>query len=124
MRLIKNFSHKNLSRFIHSKSPNQLCISIASESTSTYREKRDYKRAYLCVLREVSRRLGTCVRCCLVIFAVILAMCGPAMLWRFKKVISLGHNKSSYSLYNCSCLPPPLSLLKIVPGNFCFHDFH
>lgn len=80
---------------------------------------------FVCVLmREMSRRSGNCVRCCLVIFAVVsaLAVCGPALFWRFKKGVSLGDNKSSCPHCNCDC-PPPLSLLKIAPGKCCFHDF-
>ncbi|KAL9445547.1 hypothetical protein AB3S75_018528 [Citrus x aurantiifolia] len=70
-------------------------------------------------MREMSRRSGNCVRCCLVIFAVVsaLAVCGPALFWRFKKGVSLGDNKSSCPPCNCDC-PPPLSLLKIAPGIF------
>ncbi|XP_015892797.1 uncharacterized protein LOC107426984 isoform X2 [Ziziphus jujuba] len=66
----------------------------------------------------MSRRSGTCVRCCLVVFAIAsaLAVCGPAIYWRFKKTLSLADPKSS-SCPPCICdCPPPLSLLKIAPG--------
>lgn len=53
------------------------------------------------------------------IFAVVsaLAVCGPALFWRFKKGIRLGDAKSSCPPCVCDC-PPPLSLLKIAPGIF------
>lgn len=65
----------------------------------------------------MSRRSGNCLRCCLVVFAVIsaLAVCGPALYWRFKKSIKLGASKPSCPPCICDC-PPPLSLLKIAPG--------
>ncbi|WCJ29862.1 hypothetical protein M5689_011465 [Euphorbia peplus] len=66
----------------------------------------------------MSRRSGTCLRCCLVIFAVIsaLAVSGPSLYWRFKKSISLSSSISS-SCPPCICdCPPPLSLLNIAPG--------
>ncbi|GLT85379.1 hypothetical protein SLE2022_035700 [Rubroshorea leprosula] len=65
----------------------------------------------------MSRRSGACLRCCLVIFAVVsaLAVCGPAFYWRFRKGMRLGGSKSSCPPCVCNC-PPPLSLLKIVPG--------
>ncbi|PON52369.1 hypothetical protein PanWU01x14_209630 [Parasponia andersonii] len=64
----------------------------------------------------MSRRSGTCLRCCLVVFAVVsaLAVCGPALYWRFKKGIRLGDHKNSCASCVCDC-PPPLSLLKIAP---------
>ncbi|KAJ4826055.1 hypothetical protein Tsubulata_048118 [Turnera subulata] len=65
----------------------------------------------------MSRRSGACLRCCLVIFAVVsaLAVCGPALYWRFKKTIRFSDSKSS-SCPPCVCdCPPPLSLLKIAP---------
>jgi hypothetical protein len=51
------------------------------------------------------------------VFAVIsaLAVCGPALYWRFKKSIKLGASKPSCPPCICDC-PPPLSLLKIAPG--------
>ncbi|OAY46918.1 uncharacterized protein LOC110616451 [Manihot esculenta] len=63
------------------------------------------------------RRSGACLRCCLVIFAVVsaLAVCGPALYWRFKKTIRLSGSKISCPPCICDC-PPPLSLLKIAPG--------
>ncbi|XP_062078334.1 uncharacterized protein LOC133782903 [Humulus lupulus] len=65
----------------------------------------------------MSRRSGTCLRCCLVVFAVVsaLAVCGPALYWRFKKGMSVGDEKTSCAPCVCDC-PPPLSLLKIAPG--------
>ncbi|XP_004287110.1 PREDICTED: uncharacterized protein LOC101307237 [Fragaria vesca subsp. vesca] len=62
-------------------------------------------------------RSATCLRCCLVVFAVVsaLAVCGPALYWRFKKGVKLGDAKSSCPACNCDC-PVPLSLLKIAPG--------
>ncbi|CAK9326531.1 unnamed protein product [Citrullus colocynthis] len=65
----------------------------------------------------MSRRSGACLRCCLVIFAVVsaLAVCGPALYWRFKKAFQLGDSKASCPPCICDC-PPPLSLLKISPG--------
>ncbi|XVF89243.1 hypothetical protein PTKIN_Ptkin19aG0114400 [Pterospermum kingtungense] len=64
----------------------------------------------------MSRRSGTCLRLCLVIFAVVsaLGVCGPALYWRFKKTLRLGDSKSSCPPCICDC-PPPLSLLKIAP---------
>ena len=65
----------------------------------------------------MSRRSGTCLRLCLIIFAVVsaLGVCGPALYWRFKKTLRLGDSKSSCPPCICDC-PPPLSLLKIAPG--------
>ncbi|XP_039039621.1 uncharacterized protein LOC120177593 [Hibiscus syriacus] len=65
----------------------------------------------------MSRRSGTCLRLCLVTFAVVsaLAVCGPALYWRFNKTLKLGDSKSSCPPCICDC-PPPLSLLKIAPG--------
>ncbi|XP_065849999.1 uncharacterized protein [Euphorbia lathyris] len=65
----------------------------------------------------MSRRSGACLRCCLVIFAVIsaLAVAGPSLYWRFKKSMGLSPSKSSCPPCICDC-PPPLSLLKIAPG--------
>ncbi|KAJ0091674.1 hypothetical protein Patl1_14722 [Pistacia atlantica] len=65
----------------------------------------------------MSRRPGACLRCCLVIFAIVsaLAVCGPALYWRFKKGVLVAHSKSSCPPCVCDC-PPPLSLLKIAPG--------
>ncbi|KAJ7979631.1 DUF1068 domain-containing protein [Quillaja saponaria] len=65
----------------------------------------------------MSRRSGACLRCCLVVFAVVsaLGVCGPAIYWRFKKGIRLGSAKSSCPPCICDC-PPPLSLLQIAPG--------
>ncbi|PPS08572.1 hypothetical protein GOBAR_AA12052 [Gossypium barbadense] len=65
----------------------------------------------------MSRRSGTCLRLCLVTFAVIsaLAVCGPALYWGFKKTLKLGPSKSSCPPCICDC-PPPLSLVNIAPG--------
>ncbi|XVE97500.1 hypothetical protein REPUB_Repub03eG0024900 [Reevesia pubescens] len=64
----------------------------------------------------MSRRSGSCLRLCLVIFAVVsaLGVCGPALYWRFKKALRLADSKSSCPPCICDC-PPPLSLLKIAP---------
>ena len=52
------------------------------------------------------------------VFAVVsaLGVCWPALYWLFKKNIKLGDSKISCPSCNCDC-PPPLSLLKIAPGN-------
>ncbi|KAF7806504.1 DUF1068 domain-containing protein [Senna tora] len=65
----------------------------------------------------MSRRSGACLRCCLVVFAVAsaLAVCGPALYWRFKNSLNLRNSKSSCPPCLCDC-PPPLSLLQIAPG--------
>lgn len=65
----------------------------------------------------MSRRSGACLRSCLVVFAIVsaLAVCGPAIYWRFKKGISLANTKNSCPPCICDC-PPPLSLLKVAPG--------
>ncbi|KAA3468213.1 Two-component response regulator-like PRR73 [Gossypium australe] len=62
------------------------------------------------------RSSGTWLRLCLVIFAVVsaLAVCGPALYWRFKKTLRFVDSKSSCPPCICDC-PPPLSLLKIAP---------
>lgn len=69
----------------------------------------------------MSRRSGACLRCCLVIFAVVsaLAVCGPALYWRFKKGVLVARSKSSCPSCVCDC-PPPLSLLTIAPGIYLF----
>ncbi|KAK9078825.1 hypothetical protein SSX86_002883 [Deinandra increscens subsp. villosa] len=67
----------------------------------------------------MTRRSGSCLRCCLVIFAVISALCvsGPAIYWRINKGFNLGKSSSSISCNPCVCdCPPPLSLLKLAPG--------
>ncbi|KAJ8767844.1 hypothetical protein K2173_020784 [Erythroxylum novogranatense] len=67
----------------------------------------------------MSRRSASCLRCCLVIFAVVsaLGVCGPALYWRFKKSFGFSHSKASSSCPPCICdCPPPLSLLQIAPG--------
>ncbi|XP_039003470.1 uncharacterized protein LOC120200974 isoform X2 [Hibiscus syriacus] len=60
---------------------------------------------------------GTCLRLCLVKFAVVsaIAVCGPALYWRFNKTtLKLTDSKSSCPPCNCDC-PPPLSLLNVAP---------
>ncbi|KAF6143671.1 hypothetical protein GIB67_021681 [Kingdonia uniflora] len=64
------------------------------------------------------RSSGACLRCCLVVFAVVSALyvSGPALYWRFNKGrIVLGDNGNSCPPCICDC-PPPLSLIKIAPG--------
>ncbi|XP_010526292.1 PREDICTED: uncharacterized protein LOC104803895 [Tarenaya hassleriana] len=66
----------------------------------------------------MARRSGDCVRCCLVIFAVVsaLAVCGPALYWKFNKGFS-GSARRNSVCPPCVCdCPPPLSLLQIAPG--------
>ncbi|XP_052180437.1 uncharacterized protein LOC127793770 [Diospyros lotus] len=64
----------------------------------------------------MSRRSGGCLRCCLVVFAVVSALCvsGPSLYSKLNKGLSFGA-PSSCSPCVCDC-PPPLSLLKIAPG--------
>ncbi|XP_050213262.1 uncharacterized protein LOC126664761 [Mercurialis annua] len=64
----------------------------------------------------MTRRSGSCLRCCLVIFAVAsaLGVCGPALYSRFNKSLSFS-SQSSCPPCICDC-PPPLSLLNIAPG--------
>nr|GMD75328.1 DUF1068 domain-containing protein [Ipomoea batatas] len=64
--------------------------------------------------REMSRRSGTCLRCCLVIFAVVSALCvsGPAFYWKFKKALKL---KASCLPCKCDC-SPALTLFDVAPG--------
>lgn len=69
----------------------------------------------------MSRRSGACLRCCLVVFAVVSALCvsGPALYWKFKK--GLKHTGASSVCSPCVCdCPPPLSLIKIAPGTNIF----
>ncbi|XP_071742197.1 uncharacterized protein [Rutidosis leptorrhynchoides] len=66
----------------------------------------------------MTRRSGSCLKSCLVIFAVISALCvsGPAIYWKIKKGFNL-KGGSSISCNPCICdCPPPLSLLKLAPG--------
>ncbi|KAK1417179.1 hypothetical protein QVD17_26302 [Tagetes erecta] len=66
----------------------------------------------------MTRRSGSCIRCCLVIFAVISALCvsGPALYWRIKRGFNL-KSSSSISCTPCVCdCPPPLSILNLAPG--------
>ncbi|KAF5805072.1 hypothetical protein HanRHA438_Chr05g0214461 [Helianthus annuus] len=62
----------------------------------------------------MTRRSGSCFRCCLVVLAVISALCvsGPALYWKLKR-----EPTSSISCTPCICdSPPPLSLIKLAPG--------
>ncbi|KAK6912288.1 Protein of unknown function DUF1068 [Dillenia turbinata] len=63
------------------------------------------------------RRSGSWLRCCLVGFAIVsaLCVCGPALYWKFKKGIRLGQLNSSCPPCNCDC-PPPLSLRNFAAG--------
>ncbi|XP_059635472.1 uncharacterized protein LOC132277651 [Cornus florida] len=66
----------------------------------------------------MSRRPGTCLRCCLVVFAVVSAFCvsGPALYWKFNKGFRrLPATSPSCTPCICDC-PPPLSLFAIAPG--------
>ncbi|KAI3524333.1 hypothetical protein L1887_02986 [Cichorium endivia] len=66
----------------------------------------------------MTRRSGSCLRCCLVIFAVFsaLCVCGPALYSRLQKGFNLkGGSSISCSPCVCDC-PAPLSLLKLAPG--------
>ncbi|KAL3824613.1 hypothetical protein ACJIZ3_020642 [Penstemon smallii] len=65
----------------------------------------------------MSRRSGNCLRCCLVIFAVIsaLCVCGPAIYYKFKKDLKLKGASTSCAPCVCNCAPPQ-SLLQIAPG--------
>lgn len=68
---------------------------------------------------EMSRRgSGTWVRCCLIVFAIVSALCvsAPVLYWKFKKGLNFTTTLSS-SCPPCICdCPPPLSLLNIAPG--------
>ncbi|KAE9604524.1 hypothetical protein Lal_00010865 [Lupinus albus] len=60
---------------------------------------------------------GVWLRWCLVVFAVLsaLAVCGPALYWRFKKGFTFHNSNLSCSPCLCNC-PPPLSLFNLAPG--------
>ncbi|XP_059290117.1 uncharacterized protein LOC132043658 [Lycium ferocissimum] len=63
----------------------------------------------------MARQSGNCLRCYLVIFAVVSALCvsGPAIYWKFKKL----RVKAAQSCMPCKCdCSPPLSLLEVAPG--------
>lgn len=64
-----------------------------------------------------SRRSGSCVRGCLVAFAIVSALCvsGPALYWKLKEAARLRQNPNSCPPCHCDC-PAPFSLLKIAPG--------
>ncbi|PIM98377.1 hypothetical protein CDL12_29145 [Handroanthus impetiginosus] len=65
----------------------------------------------------MNRRSGACLRCCLVIFAVVsaLCVCGPAFYSKFNKGFKLKGVSSSCSPCICHCAPSQ-SLLHIAPG--------
>ncbi|KAK6151620.1 hypothetical protein DH2020_014255 [Rehmannia glutinosa] len=65
----------------------------------------------------MSGRSVTWLRCCLVIFAVISALCvsGPALYFKFKKDWKLEGVSASCTPCSCHCAHPQ-SLLQIVPG--------
>ncbi|GMI81453.1 hypothetical protein like AT2G24290 [Hibiscus trionum] len=65
----------------------------------------------------MSRRSGTCLSSCLIMFAVIsaLGVCGPVLYWRFKKSLRSADSKLSCPPCICNCPPPPLSLVNISP---------
>ncbi|KAJ0504008.1 hypothetical protein HanRHA438_Chr12g0536391 [Helianthus annuus] len=82
----------------------------------TYYSHTQPKRRSIYLSTKMTRRSGSCLRCCLVIFAVVSALCvsGPALYWRLKRGFSF---KSGVSCPPCVCdCPPPLSLLKLAPG--------
>ncbi|XP_011078597.1 uncharacterized protein LOC105162290 [Sesamum indicum] len=62
-------------------------------------------------------RPGTCLRCCLVIFAVVSALCvsGPALYFKLKKGLKLKGVSASCAPCVCHCAPPQ-SLSQIAPG--------
>ncbi|KAK6944381.1 Protein of unknown function DUF1068 [Dillenia turbinata] len=53
-------------------------------------------------------RCGVCLRCCLVIFAIVSAlfMSAPALSWRISKTFKLQEIKPSCSPCSCDCSPP------------------
>ncbi|KAK6942265.1 Protein of unknown function DUF1068 [Dillenia turbinata] len=55
-----------------------------------------------------SVRRGVCLRCCLVIFAIVSAlfMSAPALSWRLNKTFKLQEIKPSCSPCSCDCSPP------------------
>ncbi|CAM8983968.1 unnamed protein product [Rhodiola kirilowii] len=59
----------------------------------------------------MSRRSGSWVRCSLVTFAIVsaLCVCGPALYWRFNKSVTVSDSPSSCSPCHCNC-PEPVSL--------------
>ncbi|CAA2981422.1 Hypothetical predicted protein [Olea europaea subsp. europaea] len=65
----------------------------------------------------MSRRSGACLRRCLLIFAMVSALCvsGPAFYWKFKKSLALEGVSASCTPCICDC-PSPQSLLQIAPG--------
>ncbi|GER46993.1 hypothetical protein STAS_24052 [Striga asiatica] len=65
----------------------------------------------------MSRRSAACLRCCLVIFAVVsaLCVCGPALYFKFNKRLKFEGVSASCLPCNCKCAPPQ-SLFQIVPG--------
>ncbi|KAG6430810.1 hypothetical protein SASPL_108883 [Salvia splendens] len=65
----------------------------------------------------MSRRSGTWLRCCLVTFAVVSALCvsGPALYFKFNKGFKLKGVSDSCPPCSCNCAPPH-SLFQILPG--------
>ncbi|CAA0813479.1 Protein of unknown function (DUF1068 [Striga hermonthica] len=65
----------------------------------------------------MTRRSAACLRCCLVIFAVVSALCvsGPALYFKLNKRFKLKGVSASCPPCNCKCAPPQ-SLFQIVPG--------
>ncbi|CAA3032580.1 Hypothetical predicted protein [Olea europaea subsp. europaea] len=65
----------------------------------------------------MSRRSATCLRCCLVMFAVVPARCvsGLALYWKFKGDLKLKGISSSCPSCLCDC-PSPQTLFQIAPG--------
>ncbi|GAB2222384.1 hypothetical protein Droror1_Dr00013601 [Drosera rotundifolia] len=66
------------------------------------------------------RRSSGYIRCCLVVFAIVsaLCICGPALYWKINKGVRMGHVGGSVSNCPpcvCDCAPP-ISLLNIAPG--------
>ncbi|EPS70386.1 hypothetical protein M569_04375 [Genlisea aurea] len=64
----------------------------------------------------MSRRSVTCLRCCLVIFAVVSALfvSGPALFFKINKGLK---SRGAYGCAPCVCdCAPPQSLFQIVPG--------
>ncbi|CAM8983969.1 unnamed protein product [Rhodiola kirilowii] len=64
----------------------------------------------------MSRRSGSWVRCSLVTFAIVsaLCVCGPALYWRFNRSVTVSDSPSYCSSCHCNCLEP-VSLLQL-PG--------
>ncbi|KAL3840697.1 hypothetical protein ACJIZ3_025288 [Penstemon smallii] len=65
----------------------------------------------------MSRRSGNWLRCCLVTFAVVsaLCVCGPALYFKFNKGLKLKGVSAHCPPCICNCSPPQ-SLFQISPG--------